>query len=53
MVASLAMPMAVGAVGVVTGDGDVSGVHGRGVVGDVTGSGAAGDSDDGEGAVVH
>ena len=49
MVASLVMPIAMGVVGVVTGDGDVSGVHGgRGVVGDATGSGAAGDSDDGE-----
>ena len=51
--ASLAMPMAMGAVGVVTGDGDVSGVPGGGVVGDATGSGAAGDSDDGEGAAMH
>ena len=54
MVALLAMPMAMGAVGVVTGDGDVSSVHGGGgVVGDATGSGAASNSDDGEGAVTH
>ena len=50
VVASLVMPMAMGVVGVVTGDGDVSGVHGRGVVVvDTTGSGAAGGSGDGEG----
>ena len=50
VVASLVMPMAMGVVGVVTGDGDISSVHGGGaVVGDATGSGAAGDSDDGEG----
>ena len=53
MVALLAMPMAMGAVGIVTVDGDVSGVHGRVVVGDAMGSGAAGDSDDGEGAVMN
>ena len=32
VVASLVMPMAMGVVGVVTGDGDVSSVHGRGGV---------------------
>ena len=32
VVASLVMPMAMGVVGVVTGDGDVNGVHGGGGV---------------------
>ena len=50
MLASLVMPMAMGILGVVTGDGDVYCVDGGGgVVGDATGSGAAGDSDDSEG----